>query len=142
MAAPDPVVRDHRGTATAPVVRDHRHPSFPTGVPGRGTSPTREPAGPTPTRPTLPPVAYPPQHPDHHPDRPDRPHYQHPHFYYGDYFTVGDTWFPSWFPYWEPTWYAYWWQLYNYYGGDSYRDFAEYMRDATLRAYAPQYGWM
>jgi hypothetical protein len=138
MATPDPVIRDHRGV---PIVRDHRHPALPGRVPGRGVTPLpgRGPTVPTSTGPTLPPVAYPP-HRD--PNHPDRPHYQHPHYYYGDYVTVGDTWWPSWFPYWDAGWNAYWWQLYNYFGGDEYRDYAEYMRDATIRAYAPQYGWL
>lgn len=71
-----------------------------------------------------------------------RPHYQHPHYYYGDYVTVEGAWWPRWFPYWDPAWYRYWWQLYYYYGGDAYRDYAEYARDTLLRSYAKQMGWL
>ncbi len=69
-----------------------------------------------------------------------RVHYQHPHYYYGDYVSVNGAWWPRWFPYWDPAWFRYWWQLYYYYGGDAHRDYAEYARDATLRPHAAQLG--
>ena len=60
---------------------------------------------------------------------------------YHDYAPVeGWGWWPRWYPYWDPQWRAYWWQLYDYYGGDNYAEYAEYARDAMLRAYAPQWG--
>lgn len=58
-----------------------------------------------------------------------------------DYALIeGWGWWPRWYPYWDPQWRAYWWQLYDYYGGDYYAEYAEYARDAVLRAYAPQWG--
>lgn len=87
---------------------------------------------------------------DRVPVPPQRPHFRRHHFHdfppwpqqrYHDYVYVDRAgWWPRWYPYWDPSWYAYWWQLYDYYGGDSYPDYAEYMRDAILRQYAPQWG--
>jgi len=64
-----------------------------------------------------------------------------PHQHYHDYAVVeGWGWWPRWYPYWDPQWRAYWWQLYDYYGGDGSPAYAEYARDAMLRAHAPQWG--
>jgi hypothetical protein len=64
-----------------------------------------------------------------------------PHQHYHDYALVeGWGWWPRWYPYWDPQWRAYWWHLYDYYGGDGYPEYAEYARDAMLRANAPQWG--
>jgi hypothetical protein len=72
----------------------------------------------------------------HFHDRPPWPH-QHHH----DYVAVeGWGWWPRWYPYWDPRWYAFWWSLYDYYGGEASPDYAEYARDAVLRANAAQYG--
>ena len=60
---------------------------------------------------------------------------------YHDYaFIEGWGWWPRWFPYWDAQWRAYWWQLYDYYGGDNYAEYAEYARDAMLRSHAPLWG--
>jgi len=62
---------------------------------------------------------------------------------YGDHiFLVGYGWLPRWYPYWDPRWFDYWWLLFDYYGGDVNAEYASYARDATLRAYARQYGWL
>jgi len=81
------------------------------------------------------------------PERPPpRRHHFHdvppwPHQHYHDYVYVDrGGWWPAWYPYWDPGWYAYWWQLYDYYGGDAYAEYAEYARDAFLRQNAPQWG--
>ena len=64
-----------------------------------------------------------------------------PHQRYHDYsYFEGWGWWPRWFPYWDQRWHDYWWYLYDYYGGDAYADYAEYMRDAVIRQYAPQWG--
>lgn len=64
-----------------------------------------------------------------------------PHQRYHDYALIENWgWWPRWFPYWDPQWRAYWWQLYDYYGGDKYAEYAEYARDAMLRTLAPQWG--
>jgi len=58
-----------------------------------------------------------------------------------DYIPIeGWGWWPRWYPYWDAQWRSYWWQLYDYYGGDAYAEYAEYARDAMLRAHAPQWG--
>jgi hypothetical protein len=67
-------------------------------------------------------------------------HYQHPHYNHGDYVTVNGSWWPRWFPYWDPSWCRYWWQLYQYYGGDAHREYAEHARDAHLRSQMTQLG--
>jgi len=64
-----------------------------------------------------------------------------PHQHHRDYVYVDrGGWWPRWYPYWDPSWYVYWWQLYDYYGGDAYSDYAAYARDAFLRQYGPQWG--
>jgi len=64
-----------------------------------------------------------------------------PHQNYHDYASVeGWGWWPRWYPYWDPQWRTYWWYLYDYYGGDGYPEYAEYARDAVLRANAAQWG--
>ena len=65
------------------------------------------------------------------------------HYRHRDYvFVANHGWWPRWFPYWEPYWYEYWKYLYLYYGGDRNSAYAQQMRDATLRTYAPQRGWL
>jgi hypothetical protein len=65
-----------------------------------------------------------------------------PHQHHHDYVSVeGWGWWPRWYPYWDPNWHAYWWYLYDYYGGDAYAEYAEYARDALLRANAAQWGF-
>lgn len=71
-----------------------------------------------------------------------RQRYPHPHDHYGDYVIVEGAWWPRWFPYWDPNWVGYWWQLYYAYGGDSQADYAQYARDAYLRALATRWGWI
>ena len=72
----------------------------------------------------------------HFHDRPPWPHQR-----YNDYAPVeGWGWWPRWYPYWDPQWRTYWWYLYDYYGGDEYPEYAEYARDAALRANASQWG--
>ena len=119
-------VRDHRGGLPA---RDHRGSTpthgAPTLSPGGGFVPTHG----SPLRP--------PDYDDRHGRR-----YRHPHDYYGDYVIVESAWWPRWFPYWDPNWIRYWWQLYYAYGGDAYADYAQYARDAYLRALATQWGWI
>jgi len=138
----DPLLPSHD---TGVIVRDHRSPR-----PG-GHDPWpvhTQPivVVPAPVHPVHPVQPSPQPQPQPQPSpqpQPQRQRYQHPHFYYGDYVVVENgAWWPQWFPYQDPAWYAYWWQLYNYYGGDAYRDYAEYARDAILRAYAPQLGWL
>jgi hypothetical protein len=64
-----------------------------------------------------------------------------PHQSYQDYAPIeGWGWWPRWYPYWDPQWRTYWWYLYDYYGGDGYPEYAEYARDAVLRANASQWG--
>jgi hypothetical protein len=64
-----------------------------------------------------------------------------PHQHYHDYALVeGWGWWPRWYPYWDPQWRTYWWHLYDYYGGDGNPEYAEYARDAGLRANAAQWG--
>jgi hypothetical protein len=64
-----------------------------------------------------------------------------PHQRYHDYAVVeGLGWWPRWYPYWDPQWRTYWWHLYDYYGGDAYPEYAEYARDAALRANGSQWG--
>jgi hypothetical protein len=76
----------------------------------------------------------------------DRRHHFHdtppwPHQSYQDYAPIeGWGWWPRWYPYWDPQWRTYWWYLYDYYGGDGYPEYAEYARDAVLRANASQWG--
>lgn len=80
------------------------------------------------------------------PAPPARRHHFHdtapwPHRRYHDYAAIeGWGWWPRWYPYWDPQWRTYWWYLYDYYGGDGYAEYAEYARDAVLRANAPQWG--
>lgn len=126
-----PTVRDQR-TSTPPP-RDHRDP---------GARPPIAPptAHPPVAQPTAPPTATPPTE-----TRPRRHHFHDfppwPHQHHGDYVAVeGWGWWPRWYPYWDQRWYTYWWYLYDYYGGDAYPDYAEYARDAIVRAYAPQWG--
>lgn len=76
----------------------------------------------------------------HAPYQPQPSHYPHPHYRYGDYVTVNGAWWPRWFPYWDPSWGRYWWQLYQYYGGDAHREYAEHARDALLRSQMSQLG--
>jgi hypothetical protein len=132
LAAPS---RDHRAVS-APVVYDHRGIVPTHGAPPIVAPPYRDHRGIVPTH-GAPPVAAPP-----HDDRHERPRYRHPHDYYGDYFVVEGVWWPRWFPYWETAWIRYWWQLYYYYGGDTHADYAQYARDAYLRALAAQWGWI
>jgi hypothetical protein len=116
-----PTVVDHRGATPVthpPVV----HPVSPTPVPPTVVHPV------APVHPVVPPV--------HH--EPPRAHHEH-HDYV---FLENYGWWPRWYPYWDPGWYAYWWQLYEYYGGDAYREYAEWARDQALRAYAAQMGWL
>lgn len=64
-----------------------------------------------------------------------------PHQRYHDYALVeGWGWWPRWYPYWDEHWRGYWWNLYDYYGGDGQPEYAEYARDAFLRANASQWG--
>ena len=68
-------------------------------------------------------------------------HPPYPHRYYNDYALIeGRGWWPRWFPYWDQGWITYWWNLYDYYGGDAYPEYAEYARDAYLRQNAPKWG--
>lgn len=137
-----PRERDHRGSTrllAAPpssvqrpiVIRD----------PGAGRRPVHVPQPVVPHHPVRVP---PPVHHGHH------GHHGHHHFHdeapwpqqqYGDYVLIqGWGWWPRWYPYWDRRWYDYWWSLYDYYGGDSYPDYAAYARDAFLRANAQQLG--
>ena len=148
----DPVVRDHRGIVPAHgsallpsgggIVPSHGSP-LPGGgyvTPGGGIVHT--PGGIVPTHGSplpgggyvTPGGAIVPSH--------DRPRYHHPHDYYHDYTVVDGAWWPRWFPYWDPAWFQYWWQLYYYYGGDARADYAQYARDAHLRADATRLGWI
>lgn len=68
--------------------------------------------------------------------------YAHPHDYYRDYTVVDGAWWPVWFPHRDPAWRIYWAQLYAYYGGDNHPDYAQYARDAHLRADARRRGWL
>lgn len=145
------IVRDHRGGGLT--VRDHRDRS-PVHV---SPSPVHAPHSPVLTSPSPvhaphvpvhvspspvhPPHPSHPQHPEHH-DPYHRPRHEHPHFHYGDYVVVDRYWWPRWFPYWDPAWAQYWWQLFNYYGGASYPDYALYAVDATLRGLARRWGWL
>lgn len=126
----DPIVRDHRGGA---IVRDHRSPvQF--GMPEAAHHPIVAPT----TQFGMPEAA-------HHPIvTPTHGHhrYPHPHDHYRDYLVVEGVWWPRWFPYWDWTWRNYWAQLYAYYGGDAFADYAQYARDAHLRADARRYGWL
>jgi hypothetical protein len=101
--------------------------------------------------PVQPPVVQPPTPPaatSQTESRPYRRHHFHdvppwPHQHHGDYIVIeGWGWWPRWYPYWDQRWYAYWWYLYDYYGGDAYPEYAEYARDAVLRQYAPQWGFV
>ena len=114
------LTRDRRG-----IVPTHGSPTL---YPGRGIVPTHGSPVPGSTR---------PDYDDRH-----RQHYRHPHDYYGDYVIVESAWWPRWFPYWDSRWVQYWWQLYYAYGGDAYADYAQYARDAYLRALAAQWGWI
>lgn len=82
----------------------------------------------------------------HHPIVTQQPwggqQYPHPHDHYRDYSIVNGAWWPQWFPYWDAAWRAYWAQLYVYYGGDARADYAQYARDAHLRADARRRGWL
>jgi hypothetical protein len=133
-----PTVHDHRGpvpvvhpppTAPVPQPRPPIHPIVPV-----------HPVAPTPVHPGVPIHPIVPVHPVIPPVHyePPRAHYEH-HDYV---FVENYGWWPHWFPYWEPAWYAYWWQLYEYYGGDENREYAEWARDQVLRGYAPQMGWL
>jgi hypothetical protein len=70
-----------------------------------------------------------------------RARYPHPHDRYRDYTVVDGLWWPRWFPYGDPTWRHYWDQLYVYYGGDTYPDYAHHARDAHVRGDARRRGW-
>jgi hypothetical protein len=142
-----------RSPIVAPIVRDHR-----------GIVPTHGAPTPLPVTPTPSPGSIVPTHGAPSPwrddrygydrdrygygydrygyDRYERQRYRHPHDYYGDYVVVEAVWWPRWFPYWDPAWVRFWWQLYYYYGGDAYADYAQYARDAYLRANAAQWGWI
>jgi hypothetical protein len=126
------IVRDHRTLPPAgggPIVRDHRTPQF--GMPSAAHHPVVSPD----VRFRIPSAAQ-------HPTRPDHQRYPHPHDHYRDYFIVNGMWWPHWFPYWDAAWRYYWDQLYAYYGGDDYPDYAQYARDAHLRAEARARGWL
>lgn len=110
--------------------RDHRGEDAPTAV-SQSAQITARPQPIQPIQPTRPPVRH-----HHFHDVPPWPH-QHHH----DYVLVeGWGWWPRWYPYWDPGWRTYWWHLYDYYGGDARPEYAEYARDASLRANAPQWG--
>lgn len=109
----------------SPRERDHRGESTNTRWLGRHPSPIL----------AVPPVLGPVRRHHFH-DTPPWPHQR-----YLDYVSVdGWGWWPRWYPYWDGQWRAYWWQLYDYYGGDGYPEYAEYARDAALRANALQWG--
>lgn len=125
------LVHDRRGMVNRPGrVPTHGAPTLPPGGGGGGIVPTHG-------APTLHgPSWRQPVHEEH------RPRYHHPHDYYGDYVIVESAWWPRWFPYWDPAWVRYWMELYYAYGGDAYSDYAQYARDAYLRALAAQWGWI
>lgn len=136
----DPVVRDHRGSGMA--VRDHRDPGrMPVqfGMPSAAHHPVVSPG----TQFGMPSAAHHPIHPGwDHEGGSHRQRYPHPHDHYRDYTVIEGAWWPRWFPYWDRAWRSYWAQLYLYYGGDALADYAQYARDAHLRADARRLGWM
>ena len=118
------------------------------GVPTEARTPTTavvHPTVPAPVHPAVPaPVAHPGHGPViHHgpvypPSQPPPAHQRHRDYRY----VEGWGWWPTWFPYWDQGWLNYWNYLYDYYGGDAYAEYAEYMRDAAMRQLAAQRGWI
>lgn len=142
--------REHRGPVVGPIVRDHRGDDRVPIPPQPQPQPQPQPDPRVTTRPgDLRPR-------DDDRDRDERRRYYQRHRryreeydlpwgqrYYGDYlFLAGYGWLPRWYPYWDPSWYDYWWYLFDYYGGDANADYAAYARDAVLRGWARQYGWL
>jgi hypothetical protein len=160
----DPVVRDRRDERSPARERGERPPARDNRG-GRPLSPWSQPHAPQTPRPvepdprvTTPPFPLPQPDPrvttrpedlrprrdrDDRDDRDDRRRPRHPRYRHQDYIYVTNYgWWPRWYPYWDPQWFMYWRQLYDYYGGDAYPEYAEWARDEVLRAMAPQRGWL
>jgi hypothetical protein len=86
---------------------------------------------------TQPPVTQPPVTPPRPAHEPPREHHEHRDYIYVD----GYDWWPRWYSYWDPYWYWAWQYLFDYYGGATDPEYAEWARDAYLRSIAPQWGW-